>query len=86
MITFGALEKNMVGRLAASNLGHLGRPVAPLGSPVVANFTQVALIILPIAKSAVATEAAKRYVSQMGIREPYVTLAEGNRIDFFEGA
>jgi beta-lysine 5,6-aminomutase beta subunit len=31
---------------------------------------------LPVAKSAAATEAAKRYVSQMGIREPYVTLAE----------
>jgi beta-lysine 5,6-aminomutase beta subunit len=31
---------------------------------------------LPVAKSAAATEAAKRYVAQMGIREPYVTLAE----------
>ena len=31
---------------------------------------------LPVPKSAVAVEAAKRYVSQMGLREPYVTLAE----------
>ena len=37
---------------------------------------------LPIAKSAVATEAAKRYVSQMGIREPYVTLAEAIAPEF----
>jgi beta-lysine 5,6-aminomutase beta subunit len=37
---------------------------------------------LPVAKSAVATEAAKRYVSQMGIREPYVTLAESIAPDF----
>src|SRR6185369_12182405 len=28
------------------------------------------------------TEAAKRYVSQMGIREPYVTLAEPIAPDF----
>jgi beta-lysine 5,6-aminomutase beta subunit len=31
---------------------------------------------LPLAKSAVATEAAKRFVAKMGVREPYVTLAE----------
>ncbi len=31
---------------------------------------------LPVPKSAAATEAAKRYVAKMGIREPYVTLAE----------
>jgi beta-lysine 5,6-aminomutase beta subunit len=37
---------------------------------------------LPIPKSAVATEAAKRYVSKMGIREPYVTLAEAIAPDF----
>ena len=37
---------------------------------------------LPIAKSAVATEAAKRYVARMGIREPYVTLAEAIAPDF----
>lgn len=37
---------------------------------------------LPIPRSAVATEAAKRYVSRMGIREPYVTLAESIAPDF----
>ena len=31
---------------------------------------------LPVAKSAVAVEAAKRFVLKMGLREPYVTLAE----------
>jgi beta-lysine 5,6-aminomutase beta subunit len=31
---------------------------------------------LPVAKSPVAIEAAKRFVQRMGIREPYVTLAE----------
>lgn len=37
---------------------------------------------LPIPRSAVATEAAKRYVAKMGIREPYVTLAEAIAPDF----
>jgi beta-lysine 5,6-aminomutase beta subunit len=37
---------------------------------------------LPVAKSAAATEAAKRYVAKMGIREPYVTLAESIAPDF----
>lgn len=37
---------------------------------------------LPLPKSAVATEAAKRYVAKMGIREPYVTLAEAIAPDF----
>jgi len=37
---------------------------------------------LPVAKSAAATEAAKRYVSKMGIREPYVTLAEAIAPEF----
>jgi beta-lysine 5,6-aminomutase beta subunit len=31
---------------------------------------------LPLAHSALATEAARRYAAKMGIREPYVTLAE----------
>jgi beta-lysine 5,6-aminomutase beta subunit len=31
---------------------------------------------LPIPRSAVASEAAKRYVAKMGIREPYVTVAQ----------
>ena len=37
---------------------------------------------LPVAKSSAATEAAKRYVAKMGIREPYVTLAESIAPDF----
>jgi beta-lysine 5,6-aminomutase beta subunit len=37
---------------------------------------------LPIPRSAVATEAARRYVAKMGIREPYVTLAEAIAPDF----
>jgi len=37
---------------------------------------------LPIPRNAVATEAAKRYVAQMGLREPYVTLAEAIAPDF----
>ena len=31
---------------------------------------------LPLPRSAVATEAAKRFAGKMGLREPYVTLAE----------
>ena len=38
---------------------------------------------LSLPRSAVATEAAKRFAGQMGLREPYVTLAEGNTIDFY---
>ncbi len=37
---------------------------------------------LPVGKSAVAVEAAKRYASKMGILEPYVTLAEAMGPDF----
>src|SRR5262249_20889190 len=40
---------------------------------------------LPVAKSAVAVEAAKRFALRMGLREPYVTLAEsiGPEFTFF---
>jgi beta-lysine 5,6-aminomutase beta subunit len=31
---------------------------------------------LPLPRSAAATEAAKRFAGKMGLREPYVTLAE----------
>ena len=37
---------------------------------------------LPVAKSAVAVEAAKRFVLKMGLREPYVTLAEAIAPEF----
>ena len=37
---------------------------------------------LPIARSAVAKEAAKRYAARMGLREPYVTLAEAIAPEF----
>ena len=37
---------------------------------------------LPVAKSPVAIEAAKRFVQRMGIREPYVTLAEAIAPEF----
>jgi beta-lysine 5,6-aminomutase beta subunit len=37
---------------------------------------------LPVAKSAAAIEAAKRWVSKMGVREPYVTLAEAIAPEF----
>jgi beta-lysine 5,6-aminomutase beta subunit len=37
---------------------------------------------LPIAKSPVAIEAAKRFVLKMGVREPYVTLAEAIAPEF----
>ena len=40
---------------------------------------------LPLAHSAVAVEAAKRYAGKMGLREPYVTLAQpaGPEFTFF---
>jgi len=57
------------------------RPVRPYGDKKNDGAVQVSFT-LPMAKSAVATEAAKRYVSQMGIREPYVTLAEAIAPDF----
>jgi beta-lysine 5,6-aminomutase beta subunit len=37
---------------------------------------------LPIANSPIAAEAAKRYVAKLGIRDPYVTLAEAIAPDF----
>ena len=50
-------------------------PVRPYGDKKGDGAVQVSFT-LPVPKSAVAIEAAKRYVSKMGIREPYVTLAE----------
>ncbi|HEY4231618.1 MAG TPA: OAM dimerization domain-containing protein, partial [Thermoanaerobaculia bacterium] len=57
------------------------RTVRPYGDKKNDGAVQVSFT-LPMAKSALATEAAKRYVSQMGIREPYVTLAEPIAPDF----
>jgi beta-lysine 5,6-aminomutase beta subunit len=37
---------------------------------------------LPLARSAAATEAAKRFAGKMGLREPYVTLAESIAPEF----
>lgn len=37
---------------------------------------------LPLPKSAVATEAARQYVARMGVRDPYVTLAEAIAPEF----
>lgn len=58
-----------------------GRPVRPYGDKKDDGAVQVSFT-LPVGKSAVATEAAKRYVAQMGIREPYVTLAQAIAPDF----
>jgi beta-lysine 5,6-aminomutase beta subunit len=52
-----------------------GAPVRPYGDKKGDGAVQISFT-LPVPKSAVAVEAAKRYVAQMGIREPYVTLAE----------
>ena len=57
------------------------RTVRPYGDKKNDGAVQISFT-LPIAKSAVATEAAKRYVSKMGIREPYVTLAEAIAPEF----
>jgi beta-lysine 5,6-aminomutase beta subunit len=58
-----------------------GRPVRPYGDKKNDGAVQVSFT-LPVGKSAVATEAAKRYVAQMGIGEPYVTLAQAIAPDF----
>ena len=58
-----------------------GRAVRPYGDKKNDGAVQVSFT-LPVPKSAMATEAAKRYVAQMGIREPYVTLAEAIAPDF----
>jgi beta-lysine 5,6-aminomutase beta subunit len=50
-------------------------PVRPYGDKKGDGAVQISFT-LPVSKSAVAVEAAKRYVVSMGIREPYVTLAE----------
>jgi beta-lysine 5,6-aminomutase beta subunit len=52
-----------------------GVPVRPYGDKKGDGAVQISFT-LPVPKSAVAVEAAKRYVANMGIREPYVTLAE----------
>ena len=57
------------------------RPVRPYGDKKGDGAVQISFT-LPVAKSAAATEAAKRYVSKMGIREPYVTLAEAIAPEF----
>lgn len=57
------------------------RLVRPYGDKTGDGAVQVSFT-LPIPRSAVATEAAKRYVARMGLREPYVTLAEAIAPDF----
>jgi beta-lysine 5,6-aminomutase beta subunit len=57
------------------------KTVRPYGDKTGDGAVQISFT-LPVAKSAVATEAAKRYVAKMGIREPYVTLAEAIAPDF----
>jgi beta-lysine 5,6-aminomutase beta subunit len=52
-----------------------GAPIRPYGDKKGDGAVQISFT-LPVPKSAVAIEAAKRYVAKMGIREPYVTLAE----------
>ena len=51
------------------------RLVRPYGDKKNDGAVQVSFT-LPLAHSAVATEAARRYAGKMGLREPYVTLAE----------
>ena len=57
------------------------RSVRPYGDKKGDGAVQVSFT-LPVPKSAAATEAAKRYVAKMGLREPYVTLAESIAPDF----
>lgn len=57
------------------------RLVRPYGDKKGDGAVQVSFT-LPIPRSAVATEAAKRYVAKLGLREPYVTLAEAIAPDF----
>ncbi len=60
------------------------RPVRPYGDKKNDGAVQLSFT-LPIPKGAVAAEAAKRYVARLGIREPYVTLAQaiGPEFTFF---
>src|SRR5215510_8409999 len=57
------------------------RLVRPYGDKKNDGAVQVSFT-LPLARSAVATEAAKRYAGKMGLREPYVTLAEAIAPEF----
>ncbi len=57
------------------------RLVRPYGDKKGDGAVQVSFT-LPLPRSAVATEAAKRYVAAMGLREPYVTLAEAIAPEF----
>ena len=57
------------------------RPIRPYGDKKNDGAVQVSFT-LPLARSAVATEAAKRYAAKMGLREPYVTLAEAIAPEF----
>ena len=61
--------------MAAGRRRERGAPVRPYGDKKGDGAVQISFT-LPVPKSAVAVEAAKRYVAKMGIREPYVTLAE----------
>jgi beta-lysine 5,6-aminomutase beta subunit len=56
-------------------------PIRPYGDKKGDGAVQISFT-LPVPKSAIAIEAAKRYVAMMGIREPYVTLAEAIAPDF----
>lgn len=55
--------------------------VRPYGDKTNDGVVQVSFT-LPLPKSAVATEAARQYVAKMGVREPYVTLAEAIAPEF----
>ena len=57
------------------------KTVRPYGDKMNDGAVQISFT-LPIAKSPVAVEAAKRYVARMGIRDPYVTLAEAIAPEF----
>jgi beta-lysine 5,6-aminomutase beta subunit len=57
------------------------RLVRPYGDKKNDGAVQVSFT-LPLPRSAVATEAAKRFAGQMGLREPYVTLAEAIAPEF----
>jgi beta-lysine 5,6-aminomutase beta subunit len=57
------------------------RPIRPYGDKRNDGAVQVSFT-LPLARSAVATEAAKRFAGKMGLREPYVTLAEAIAPEF----
>lgn len=61
--------------------GGAGAAIRPYGDAWNDGVVQVSFT-LPVAKGPVAVEAARRYASQMGIREPYVALAQSIAPEF----